>query len=230
MDGLILKGHEAGGRVGAETSFILLQRWRAHVERGGSAGLPVFVQGGVGPNSAAACAAGGATGVVLDAQLLLTGESSVPDEIRQRLTAFDGSETTCPGERLGMPYRVLSRPGLTAPGRAARAEDYPTRLIRVIIPFGAGGPQMSTQEAESAGRVGGMLDGPVSIVIVFSMPVNLNGQRYDADTGVPQSSPTSKVSSIANKNGTVFGIRPSATFLPLTDNVPVPPFPLPPPS
>ncbi len=35
VDGLILKGHEAGGRVGAETSFILLQRWRNHVERGG---------------------------------------------------------------------------------------------------------------------------------------------------------------------------------------------------
>ena len=123
VDGLILKGHEAGGRVGAETSFILLQRWRAHVERGGNADLPVFVQGGVGPNTAAACAAGGATGVVLDAQLLLTRESSIPEEIRQRLAAFDGSETSCPGERLGTPYRVFSRPGLTAPGRAAREED-----------------------------------------------------------------------------------------------------------
>ena len=85
--------------------------------------MPVFVQGGVGPNTAAACAAGGATGVVLDAQLLLTRESSIPEEIRQRLAAFDGSETSCPGERLGTPYRVLSRPGLTAPGRAAREED-----------------------------------------------------------------------------------------------------------
>jgi acyl transferase domain-containing protein/NAD(P)H-dependent flavin oxidoreductase YrpB (nitropropane dioxygenase family)/NAD(P)-dependent dehydrogenase (short-subunit alcohol dehydrogenase family) len=123
VDGLILKGHEAGGRVGAETSFILLQAWRAHVERRGNAVLPVFVQGGVGPNTAAACAAGRATGVVLDAQLLLTRESSIPEEIRQRLAAFDGSETSCPGERLGAPYRVLSRPGLTAPGRAAREED-----------------------------------------------------------------------------------------------------------
>ena len=123
VDGLILKGHEAGGRVGAETSFILLQRWRSHAERAGNAALPVFVQGGVGPNTAAACAAGGATGVVLDAQLLLTRESSIPEEMRQRLAAFDGSETICPGERLGAPYRVLSRPGLTAPGRAAREED-----------------------------------------------------------------------------------------------------------
>jgi acyl transferase domain-containing protein/NAD(P)H-dependent flavin oxidoreductase YrpB (nitropropane dioxygenase family)/NAD(P)-dependent dehydrogenase (short-subunit alcohol dehydrogenase family) len=123
VDGLILKGHEAGGRVGAETSFILLQRWQAHVERGGNADLPVFVQGGVGPNTAAACVAGGATGVVLDAQLLLARESSIPEEMRQRLAASDGSETSCPGERLGAPYRVLSRPGLLAPGRAAREED-----------------------------------------------------------------------------------------------------------
>ena len=123
VDGLILKGHEAGGRVGADTSFILLQRWRAHVERGGNADLPVFVQGGVGPNTAAACVAGGATGVVLDAQLLLARESSIPEEIRQRVAALDGSETICPGERLGAPYRVLSRPGMTAPGRAAREED-----------------------------------------------------------------------------------------------------------
>jgi acyl transferase domain-containing protein/NAD(P)H-dependent flavin oxidoreductase YrpB (nitropropane dioxygenase family)/NAD(P)-dependent dehydrogenase (short-subunit alcohol dehydrogenase family) len=123
VDGLILKGHEAGGRVGAETSFILLQRWRAHVERGGNADLPVFVQGGVGLNAAAACAAGGATGVVLDGQLLLTRESSIPEAIRQRVAAFDGSETSCPGERLGAPYRVLNRPGLTAPGLAAREED-----------------------------------------------------------------------------------------------------------
>src|SRR5581483_3904107 len=27
-DGLILKGHEAGGRVGSETAFILVQRWQ----------------------------------------------------------------------------------------------------------------------------------------------------------------------------------------------------------
>jgi acyl transferase domain-containing protein/NAD(P)H-dependent flavin oxidoreductase YrpB (nitropropane dioxygenase family)/NAD(P)-dependent dehydrogenase (short-subunit alcohol dehydrogenase family) len=123
VDGLILKGHEAGGRVGAETSFILLQRWGAHLERGGNADLPVYVQGGVGPNTAAACVAGGATGVVLDAQLLLTRESSIPEEIRHRLAAFDGTETSCPGERLGAPYRVLSRPGLTAPLRAAREEE-----------------------------------------------------------------------------------------------------------
>ena len=84
-DGLILKGQEAGGRVGAETSFILLQRWQAHVRSGGRSDLLVWVQGGVGLHTAAACRLAGATGVVLDAQLLLARESPLSPEARQLL-------------------------------------------------------------------------------------------------------------------------------------------------
>jgi NAD(P)H-dependent flavin oxidoreductase YrpB (nitropropane dioxygenase family) len=122
-DGLVLKGQEAGGRVGAETSFILLQRWQAHLRQGGGPALPVWVQGGVGLRTAAACLAGGATGVVLDAQLLLARESPLGEEARQRLAALDGSETVCLGERLGSAYRVFSRPGLAEVAEAAREEE-----------------------------------------------------------------------------------------------------------
>jgi NAD(P)H-dependent flavin oxidoreductase YrpB (nitropropane dioxygenase family) len=62
----LLKGQEAGGRFGSETTFVLLQRWLA--ERGDSA-IPVWVQGGIGLNRAAACIAVGPAGVVLDCQL-----------------------------------------------------------------------------------------------------------------------------------------------------------------
>lgn len=109
VDGLILKGHEAGGRVGAETSFVLLQRWQAHKIKH-STTLPVWIQGGVGLHTVAACVVGGAAGVVLDAQLLLTRESPLDHESRQRLLAFDGSETLCLGERLGASYRCFHRP------------------------------------------------------------------------------------------------------------------------
>jgi acyl transferase domain-containing protein/NAD(P)H-dependent flavin oxidoreductase YrpB (nitropropane dioxygenase family)/NAD(P)-dependent dehydrogenase (short-subunit alcohol dehydrogenase family) len=122
VDGLILKGHEAGGRVGVETAFILLQRWRAHRGRGADKQLPVWVQGGVGLNTAAACVAGGAAGVVLDAQLLLARESPLTAEAR-RLASFDGSETHCLGERLGLPYRAFARPGVPALAEAARQEQ-----------------------------------------------------------------------------------------------------------
>lgn len=73
--GVILKGHEAGGRVGEATSFILLQKARA-------AGLaPVFIRGGIGMHSAGAVRAGGAAGIVLDDQCLMLRESALADRV-----------------------------------------------------------------------------------------------------------------------------------------------------
>ncbi len=110
FDAVVLKGNEAGGRVGHETAFILLQHWRAVAETRGFADVPVWIQGGIGPNSAAACAVGGATGVVLDSQLLLTRETPVGDQGRARLQACDGSETVEVGRALEAPYRVWTGP------------------------------------------------------------------------------------------------------------------------
>jgi acyl transferase domain-containing protein/NAD(P)H-dependent flavin oxidoreductase YrpB (nitropropane dioxygenase family)/NAD(P)-dependent dehydrogenase (short-subunit alcohol dehydrogenase family) len=107
--GVVLKGQEAGGRVGTETAFVLLQRWLAVR----TCETLVWVHGGVGLNTAAACLATGAAGVVLDGQLLLARESPLDEETRQRLTAFDGSETVCVGERLGEAYRFYSRPAMS---------------------------------------------------------------------------------------------------------------------
>ena len=122
-DELILKGQEAAGRVGAETSFILVQRWLAHVHTHPDAALPFHVHGGIGANTAAACALAGARGVVLESQLLLARESPVPADLRQRLTAFDGSETALVGQRLGESYRVYSRPGLSTVAELLAEEE-----------------------------------------------------------------------------------------------------------
>ncbi len=35
VEGIVLKGHEASGRVGADTSFVLLQKWRQYSNRSG---------------------------------------------------------------------------------------------------------------------------------------------------------------------------------------------------
>ena len=86
-DGLIAKGNEAGGWVGQETTFILLQRLASQVS------LPVFAQGGIGIHTVAACYAAGAAGVVLDSQLLMTHESQLPEEVKQSIAHMDGSET-----------------------------------------------------------------------------------------------------------------------------------------
>lgn len=108
-DALIAKGHEAGGWVGDETSFVLLQRLVTRCN------LPIWVQGGVGPHVAAACFVAGAAGVVLDSQLLLLRESPLPDSVKARLATMDGSETLCLGSRVGGAFRFYYRPGLSAP-------------------------------------------------------------------------------------------------------------------
>ncbi len=108
VDGVIAKGHEAGGYVGEETTFVLLQQLLKHLR------LPVYAQGGIGLHTAAACYAAGAAGVVLDAQLALTRETTLPARFRDLIAAMDGSETTCLGGELGECFRVYFRPGLSA--------------------------------------------------------------------------------------------------------------------
>src|SRR5579884_3340605 len=108
IDGLILKGHESGGRIGADTTFILLQRWHAAVTAGEVRELPVYAQGGIGLHTAAACVVAGAAGVVLDNQLLLCRESPLTEDARQVLVAFDGSEAQCLKDARGQTYRCLA--------------------------------------------------------------------------------------------------------------------------
>src|SRR5262249_8581206 len=108
VDGIIGKGHESGGWVGDSPAFILGQQLLARVN------LPVFIQGGIGPNTAAACHAAGAAGVVLDDQLWLMPESPFPSTWQSSLSHINGSEALVVGERLGKPVRILIRPDCTA--------------------------------------------------------------------------------------------------------------------
>jgi acyl transferase domain-containing protein/NAD(P)H-dependent flavin oxidoreductase YrpB (nitropropane dioxygenase family)/NAD(P)-dependent dehydrogenase (short-subunit alcohol dehydrogenase family)/acyl carrier protein len=111
VDGIILKGHEAGGRVGSDSSFLLLQKWnRWNAERSNASALPVWVRGGIGPHTAAACIVAGARGVVLDTQLLLARESPLGDSLKRRLRAMDGSETVVVGDKVGAGFRCYTRP------------------------------------------------------------------------------------------------------------------------
>ncbi len=116
MDGWWVKGHEAGGVVGEESSFVLLQRLLSRTT------LPVYVRGGVGLHTAAACRVGGAAGGVLDHQLLLLPESPLTEALRPWLQGLDGTETVLLGhEETGHYFRVLERPGF-APVEALRRQ------------------------------------------------------------------------------------------------------------
>jgi acyl transferase domain-containing protein/NAD(P)H-dependent flavin oxidoreductase YrpB (nitropropane dioxygenase family) len=98
-DAVIAKGHESGGRVGDTTSFVLMQQFARDVR------LPVWVQGGVGLNSAAAFELAGAIGVVLDSQLWLTRESQIAPELKLRVERMDGSETALTATEGDASYR-----------------------------------------------------------------------------------------------------------------------------
>jgi Polyketide synthase modules and related proteins len=98
-DGLIARGCEAGGRVGELSSFVLLQQLLADE----TLGLPVWVAGGIGPRTAAACVVGGAAGVVLDSQLALMPESDLPEDVRVVIGRMDGSETVLRDGLRGVP-------------------------------------------------------------------------------------------------------------------------------
>ncbi|MBS1953618.1 MAG: SDR family NAD(P)-dependent oxidoreductase [Cyanobacteria bacterium SZAS-4] len=87
-DAVIAKGHEAGGRVGDETSFVLLQQFAQQVK------IPFYAQGGIGVHTAAAAYVAGAVGAVLDSQLLFSKESSLPLELKQKIANLDGTETS----------------------------------------------------------------------------------------------------------------------------------------
>ncbi len=106
-DGVVLKGNEAGGRVGGVTSFILLQDALRQTK------LPLWVHGGVGLHTAAACYAAGAAGVVLDHQLTLTSEAQPPEAVRAVIARMDGSETVCRTQRDGTMLRAYFQPGRT---------------------------------------------------------------------------------------------------------------------
>lgn len=121
VDAVIAKGHEAGGWVGEESTFVLLQRLVRELS------VPVWAHGGVGLHTAAACHVAGARGAVLDAQVLLARESPLSPAARGRLAAMDGSETACLGTELGAPVRVFARPDL--PG-VAELRDVEAALER----------------------------------------------------------------------------------------------------
>ncbi|AZA84416.1 erythronolide synthase [Chryseobacterium lactis] len=111
--GIIIKGNEAGGLVGYESTFVLFQRVIEKIQS-----IPVWVQGGIGLHTAAAVKSLGATGIVLDSQLALFPESSVPKDIKEVCSKLNGTET-----RVIAHHRVLVRPNSPALPENATAED-----------------------------------------------------------------------------------------------------------
>ncbi|MEZ4714979.1 MAG: beta-ketoacyl synthase N-terminal-like domain-containing protein [Caldilineaceae bacterium] len=117
VGGFVAKGNEAGGHVGEDSAFVLAQKVLARTH------APVYVQGGIGVYSAAACRAGGAAGVILDDQCWLMPESPLEPAWQRELAKVNGQETAVFGTRLGQRVRVLLRPTLAGAHALRDAEQ-----------------------------------------------------------------------------------------------------------
>jgi acyl transferase domain-containing protein/NAD(P)H-dependent flavin oxidoreductase YrpB (nitropropane dioxygenase family)/NAD(P)-dependent dehydrogenase (short-subunit alcohol dehydrogenase family) len=197
-DAVIAKGHEAAGWIGDEGSFVLLQRILSAVT------VPVWAWGGIGLHTVAAAWAAGAAGAVLDGQLLLARESSLPDALRAQIDSTDGSETAVLGSDLGAPFRVYSRPGL-APvedlrQRAAALSDRDAWHAAVregvarngVLPLGQDAA-FAADLARRFGTVGGIVGA-------------LRRAVADASASVRRRNPLAEDGALAQSHGTRFPI------------------------
>jgi NAD(P)H-dependent flavin oxidoreductase YrpB (nitropropane dioxygenase family) len=187
--GLVARGFEAGGRIGELSTFVLLQRLLTEFD------VPVWAAGGIGPHTAAAAVAGGAAGVVIDAQLALVAEAEFPAEVAAAIAAMDGSQTRVAGG-----YRVYARPDLPAiepgPGRFG-----PRDLRRQLLPVGQDGA-FAAPLAARFGTAGGVVRA-IGSAIVSQVEVAAGiGPLADA---VPVQGPMTRVSDRAEFAAAVAG-------------------------
>lgn len=91
ISNIIVKGNEGTGKVSAQSSFILFQ---SIADKYLNKGINIYIQGGVGVHTSAACLALGAKGVIMDSQISLFPECSLTKDQKNIFSKLSGSETT----------------------------------------------------------------------------------------------------------------------------------------
>ncbi len=124
--GVVGVGHEAGGRVGPQSAFVLAQALSA-----AALTVPFWIRGGIGRHSAAAAQLAGAEAVIVEGALALAVDVDLPGPVRAALKGLDGSELAVLGG-----HRVFVRPDL--PGAKLLEADEAT--IRPLL-----GTDLATQ-------------------------------------------------------------------------------------
>ncbi|MGH3997016.1 MAG: beta-ketoacyl synthase N-terminal-like domain-containing protein, partial [Pseudonocardiaceae bacterium] len=127
-------------------TFVLLQQLLADPR----INIPIWAAGGIGLHTAAAAVAGGAAGVVLDAQLALIAETDLPDEVAAAIQMMDGTETAVVGG-----HRLYTRPDLPAVNPDSVAAGLGARNLGAL-PIGQDGA-LATSLAQRYGTAGGVV-------------------------------------------------------------------------
>jgi acyl transferase domain-containing protein/NAD(P)-dependent dehydrogenase (short-subunit alcohol dehydrogenase family)/acyl carrier protein len=198
VDGLIVVGQEASGRVGEESAFILLQSILAMTDR------PVWVRGGIGPRSAAGCIAAGAAGVVLEGAVLLARESPLSEEIRAQIAAWDGSESVLIEPREGLPIRVYAPPRSSVlDALRTAASQCREEWLRVVAEKVGWGFAQAWPVGQDAGLAAGLARLHVSVGGIIQAVC----QAIDAGIeGALKARPLAEKSALARSHGTVLPI------------------------
>jgi acyl transferase domain-containing protein/NAD(P)H-dependent flavin oxidoreductase YrpB (nitropropane dioxygenase family) len=187
--GLIARGFEAGGRIGDLSTFVLVQRLVSELD------VPVWAMGGIGVHTAAAAVAGGARGVVIDAQLALVAEAGLPGDVAAAIRAMDGGETTVVGG-----HRVYTRPDLPAiepGGNRFGARD----LREQLLPIGQDGA-FAAPLAERFVTAGGVVQ---AIGAAIGAQIELAARLRPLADAVPVQGPMTRVSDRAEFAAAVAG-------------------------
>ncbi|WP_162932350.1 type I polyketide synthase [Solimonas sp. K1W22B-7] len=169
--GLIAKGQESGGRIGEESSFVLLQRLVALTQAVAAGGrtVPVWCQGGVALHTAAGAFAGGAFGVVIDSILAGFPESSLPAELKSQVLAMDGSEV-----RVAAGYQVYAR----GPREIAALELLDAAAVRAAL---AGGELVAVGQDAALSRL--VLNECSNLeALTQTLRLRVTGQLHQAQT------------------------------------------------
>ncbi len=101
-DFFLAKGFESGGKIGEQTSFILIQEFH-------KAGYPFIIQGGFGVYNIVSAIVGGALGVVLEGQLYLLPECPLNVSTKEYLESLDESDSYIVGESFATKYRLIGK-------------------------------------------------------------------------------------------------------------------------
>jgi len=128
---LILKGSESAGLCKDDSAFLLFQKTISACK---NANVEVYIQGGIGVNTASAYLALGATGVILDSQLALFPECSLSQELKDFIGRLNGNEIkSLDGYHYYIPL------GAKDPGSISGLEELSEHIAAadsVILPLG----------------------------------------------------------------------------------------------
>jgi NAD(P)H-dependent flavin oxidoreductase YrpB (nitropropane dioxygenase family) len=129
VDAVIAQGGEGGGHTGAVPTSLLLPRV---VDAVGDR-IPVLGAGGFHDGRGLVAAlAWGADGIAMGTRFLLTRESQVPDEIKQRYLAAGLTDTVVTTALDGMPQRVVRTPLVDRLERSGTLTRLPQALLAAV--------------------------------------------------------------------------------------------------